>query len=719
MRLFATLATAALASSLLAQEPQPPAPSRGEGTRFRVAVDAVRIDAVVTDKDGNIVRDLTADDFEILQDGKTQKVTFAEFVPVAVAPAPPTAAPPPLKAGNVVGAPPSPGGPVRRETIQRSIALVVDDLSLSVESLSYAKRALHEFIDHAIQPGDLVALVRTGGSLEGLQPFTTDRRVLHAAVDNLKWNGFSRSGVEAFAAVNQFAVLDSHATFDPSDFTALEAFRSTLKAAGTLGALNLVIQGAKNLPGRKAVLFVSEGFLLLEKASRTSTRSVDNPTGVDMESPDPRVRNPLDRAIDQATRAGVVIYSIDARGLQTGGLLASDNLKTESASEDAHSTGVLSQSVTKELQDRGDMRRNTQEGMTYLAEQTGGFAILNTNDLGAGLARASQDVRDYYIIGYAPDAKTFARKGAPPQYHKLVVHVKRPGLKIRSRREFLGISDVDESAKSETPAQQLVNAAISPFTSTDIALRATTLPGFDDHGLYLRALLHIDARALTFTTDADGKSTASADVLGMVFDRDGTEVAHLSTGFSAALTKDAAQDALRDGLAYTLRIPIPRAGPYQVRFAIRDQASGKYGSAGEFVDLPDVQHGVFALSGIVLRSAGDLTARTDSFAISPSQAVRAYNAGADVKYACEIYNATGPVQLALSVWRGTERILAPPARTLTPPSAGSKVFTVAGAFRLGPSLPPGRYALQLAALSGTPANGRPARALQQMDFDVK
>ena len=709
MRALAALAMAGLASVLLAQEPQTP--------RFRVAVDAVRIDSVVTDKDGNVVRDLTADDFELLQDGKKQEVTFAQFVPVSVTPSSAVAAPPPLKAGNVVGTPPFPGGPVRRENIQRTIALVVDDLSLSVESLSYAKRGLHEFVDRGMQPGDLVALVRTSGSLDGLQPFTTDRRILHAAIDNLTWNG---SSVEAFPAVNKFIVLDAHAPFDPSDFTSIDSFRSTTKAAGTLGAVNLVIQGAKDLPGRKALLFLSEGFVMLENDGGGSMTAVDNPTGVAMKSPDLRIRKPLDRAIDQATRAGVVIYSIDARGLQTGGLLASDNLKTNGA-EDPRSEGSLSQTVTNQVQQRGDLRRNTQEGMAYLAEQTGGFAILNSNDLGAALTRASKDVRDYYVIGYAPDSHTFAGKGALPQYHKLVVRVKRPGLKIRTRREFLGVSDVDETAESETPAQQLVNAAISPFTATDIALRATTLPGFDERGLYLRALLHIDASALTFDQQPDGKSTASADVLGMAFDRDGTEVAHLSTAFSAALARDAAADALRDGLAYSLRIPIPRAGAYQVRFAVRDRASGKYGSAGEFIDLPDVPHGVFALSGIVLRSETDLVARdADPHAISASQALRTYQAGSDVKYACEIYNAAGPVQLWLSVWRGPDRVLAAAPTTLTPQTGAGKAFAVAGAFKLGPSLPPGRYVLQLAALSAADSKTRGvSRALQQMDFDVK
>jgi VWFA-related protein len=718
MRTAIGLAIVGLGAARLAQEAQTPT--------FRVAVDAVRIDAVVTDKDGNIVRDLTADEFEVLQDGKKQKVTFAQFVPILTAAAAAPAVPAgPLKSHPVYGAPTLPAaGAVRREHIQRTIALVVDDLSLSVESLYSVKRGLHEFIDRAVQPGDLVALVRTGGSLDGLQPFTTDARVLHAAVDNLKWNAFSRSGVESFPAVNRWMTFDSHATFSPDDFTALDAFRGTTRAAGTLGALNLVVQGAKNLPGRKAVLFVSEGFVVLERQGRTSSRGVDNPGGVEMRSPDPRVRGPLDRVIDQATRAGVVIYSVDARGLQTGGLAAADNLKSPSATEDPNSLGVLTESVRKELGQRGDSLRDTQEGMTYLAEQTGGFAVLNTNNLGAGLTRAAADVRDYYVLGYAPEADTFAAKGKTPQYHKITVRVKRPGLKVRTRKEFYGVSDADESAAPETPAQQLVNAAVSPFTATDIAVRLTTLPGFSpSRGLFVRALLHIDASALKFVKDEDGKVAASADVLGMVFDRDGTEIAHLSTAFSAALTSQAADDALRDGIAYTLRIPIPRPGPYQVRFAVRDRQSGRFGTAGEFIELPDIAHGTFALSGIVLRSDDDISpsaADADRVMISPSQAVRVYKPGARLKYACEIYNAAEPVQLTISVWRGTQKVLGAEPNTLTPPPGQSLWFSAGGAFKLGDALAPGHYVLQVAAQTADAAKkGRVNVAAQVMDFEVR
>jgi hypothetical protein len=362
--------------------------------------------------------------------------------------------------------------------------------------------------------------------------------------------------------------------------------------------------------------------------------------------------------------------------------------------------------------------------MAYLAEQTGGLAILNTNNIGAGLARASNDVRDYYIIGYAPAANTFNKKGATPRYHKIAVRVLRPGLRVRTRNQFLGVSDVDETAAPETPAQQLVNAAISPFTSTDITLRATTLPGYDaERGrLFVRALLRIDASALTFAPDADGRSTASADVLGMAFDRDGTEVAHLSTGFAAGLGSGAEQIGAGEGLVYTLRIPIPRPGPYQVRFAVRDRASGKYGTAGEFVDLPDIGHGMFAISGIVLRGEGDSSkpGDDDRAVFSPSESLRVYRAGSQLKYACEIYNAPASVRLTLRVWRGTEAVFTADSTTLTPPSVMPAAFAVGGAFNLGSTLPRGQYVLQLAAETVAPGKGAQVRrALQQMDFEVK
>ena len=283
------------------QSSPPPGQGAPETPRFRVGVDVVRIDAVVTDADGRTVPNLTAADFEVRQDGKVQPVTFTQFMPVASGPAPVN-----LQPATATMAPAAAVADpvVRREEIQRTIAIVVDDLGLSFESFHGMRQALHAFVDRELRPADTVAVVRTGGAGGGLQPFTTDRRVLHSVIDGLQWNGESRNGIEPFVALNKWTTFGGGGPpgqpptpptiADPNDFTKIEELRSSMSAAGTLGALNLVVRGTRELPGRKAVILVTEGFQLLDNT--------------DMRIPESRVRAALDRLVDQATRAGVVIY---------------------------------------------------------------------------------------------------------------------------------------------------------------------------------------------------------------------------------------------------------------------------------------------------------------------------------------------------------------------------------------------------------------------------
>ena len=282
-----------------------------EATPFRIGVDAVRIDAVVTDQDGRTVPDLTAADFEVRQDGKLQAVSFAQFMPVVSGPAPAATVTVHSHGGSDTSTVRDRAG---REARRRAAhARHRRGRSRPVVGKHVrAAEALHTFVDRDLRPTDLVAFVRTGGAGGGLQPFTTDRRVLHSIIDGLHWNGNSRNAVEPFEAVNSWTTFSgggpggSAPAIDPNDFTVVNALRRSMSAAGSLGALNLVVRGARDLPGRKAIILVSEGFQLLEGGAGSE--------------PDDRVAPAVDRLIDQATRAGVVIYSIDARGLQTGGL---------------------------------------------------------------------------------------------------------------------------------------------------------------------------------------------------------------------------------------------------------------------------------------------------------------------------------------------------------------------------------------------------------------
>ena len=212
----------------------------------------------------------------------------------------------------------------------------------------------------------------------------------------------------------------------------------SVSATGSLAALNLFVQAARDLPGRKTVIFASEGFQLWEETVATKTSDEDT-----------RVRFAVDRVIDQATRSGVVIYAIEGQALQPAGLRAADDIHSANPRGNPDAMGEALRGLAG---DRQRAVRDSQESLAYLAEQTGGFAVLNTNDLGSGLRRIGNDVRDYYVIGYEPDRDMFAAKGKSPRLHKITVNVRRAGVRVRTRKEFIGVSDPERPSGPPTPA---------------------------------------------------------------------------------------------------------------------------------------------------------------------------------------------------------------------------------------------------------------------------
>lgn len=682
------------------QEPsQPP--------RFRVAVDVVSIDAVVTDSKGDVVPDLTAADFEVFQNGKRQKVTFAQFVPVITVAAPVTTA----IGSSAVPAPPAPEAsraavpPIARDQGRRTFVLVVDDLGLSVVGMNNTRRALREVVATGLLPTDLVAIVRTGESRGMMQSLTNDRATLQAAADALRYNILSRKGPWPTGDVVQVG------NAAPSVEEHVSGLQRAVSTAGSLAALNLVVEGARDLPGRKTVIFVSEGFQLAIGTDSSKNSDAD---------PRARYGTILDRVIDQATRSGVVIYAIDAQALQSGGATAADDVHSVDARVDPDAMGKVIRGL--EAGRRRDIR-DAQESLAYLAEQTGGFAVANTNDLAAGFSRIGNDVRDYYVIGYEPDHDTFTLDGKRPRRHKIAVNVRRAGVRVKTRKEFIGVSD-PQRVSAPTPAQQLVRAATSPFSPATIAVHATNLPGYSPgRGTFVRTVMHLDARALTFSSDASGHRTATVDLVGLVFNSDGAQVNTISTGFDVTLENAAAEQALQNGLVYSARVPIEKPGGYQLRYAIRDRRSGAIGAVGGFINIPDVAGGAFALSGLVLRagerSEASESIDSDRFSMRAADALRVYPAGAQLSYSFEIYNAGTAVRAVTGLWRGNGRLTSLPPVTVAPPAGGGP-FTAAAGLKLAEDLPAGQYVLQIAATSDDPKRPKRARgAVQRLSFEVK
>ncbi len=647
----------------LAQQPE------RSGQVLRIGVDLVQVDATVTDGRGRHVPDLTADDFEVRQDGRPQRITAFSYVRLAPATTPASAPP---ASGRATG-PLGPSAALRPDQVRRTIAIIVDDLGLSFESAYRARELLRRFLDTQMQRGDLVAILRTGAGSGALQQFTSDRRMLDAAVERVRYNMLSR--VAAFTAAT------------PEE-QAFERSRNEIFTAGTLGAINYVIRGIGALPGRKSVIVLSDGFRLADADDSHS-----------------RVLGAMRDLVDAANRAGVVVYTIDTRGLMVTGPSAED--RDASAAEG-----------------RADELRATQDGLHFLAQETGGLFVRNTNDLGAGVQRALDDQQGYYLLGYTPESGTFAT-GARPRFHRLAVRMKRPGLRVRSRRGFFGVPD--RVAASPTPANRMVAAVTSPFAGGDIRLRLSSFFGQDAKaGSVVLSVMHIDARDLTFTAQPDGTMAAELETLAVTFAEDGQVADQNSRRYKFSMRPEAHAQALAQGLIYRIRVPLKRPGPYQLRIALRDVGSGRIGSASQFVEVPDVRKGRLALSGLLIEGTKRTTPDEADNVVEHEDpratvALRAFRQGTSATYFCEVYNARrgkdGRPQLESTtrLFRDGVEVFNSPPRAVDITNDGKRAIA-AGMLQFGASMPPASYMFEVTVVDKLAKKNN--RSTQTIDFEV-
>jgi VWFA-related protein len=544
----------------------------------RITSNLVQIDAVVTDKKGRQVTDLKAEEFEILADGKPQKITNFSYVQNI---AEPDATPAPV-AENKSGIVAPPPAALRPEQVRRTVAFVFNDLEMSWESVYYARRAIKKFVDEQMQPGDFVAILPASGGSGALQQFTNDKRLLAAAIKNLRWQ-------PQFGRLRPFEAP----SWNSSPFDESESERSYFSqrrerfSVGTLNALDAVVGALRDLPGRKSLVLLSDGIPMPPPEEDSG-----------------RVLAGINRVIESANRASVIIYTVDARGLQTFSLF------------DASSSGAPDMTRMNDLMmSRGREMVDSQRGMRSLAEETGGVAYVNSNDIGGGVRRALEDQRGYYLIGYRPEEGTFDPSTGRMRYHKLALNVTRPGLKVRTRRGFFGFT-----GKTLTPAtvpltrsQQLRAALVSPFPAGGVSLRLTSLFGHDPkEGPFVRSLIHIDGHDLTFRQQPDGTYKSVIDVVALTFGTKGLVINEANVTHTLTVKEEGYKLIQRAGLLYNMVVPTKKPGAYQLRIAVRDTASERTGSASQYVEVPDVKKGRLALSGLVLSAMAASVANTPS-----------------------------------------------------------------------------------------------------------
>ncbi|MCP9495326.1 MAG: VWA domain-containing protein [Pyrinomonadaceae bacterium MAG19_C2-C3] len=680
----------------------------------RITTNLVQIDAVVTDRSGKLVTDLQAEDFEIYENNKPQPITnfsYINTVPAAVANAAPVEE---RRDKNAVRVPVPPAR-LRPEQVRRTFALVVDDLGLSFESAYFVRQGLKKFVDEQMQPNDLIAIIRTRSGVGALQQFTADKRQLYAAIERVRWFPSGRGGISAFGDITNdpLARAADEANGGGSSDDAIAAansaredpddFRESIFTVGTLGALNYVVRGMRELPGRKSVVLFSDGFQLFRENNR-----------------DDRVLIALRRLTDLANRASVVVYTIDARGLQTLGLTAADD-----------TSGLSSEQLNARLEDRRRENFETQDGLNYLAQQTGGFFIRNTNDIAGGVRRVLRDQEGYYLLGYRPDAATFDAANAR-RFNRIEVKLKRPGLRVRTRTGFLGVTDENATPVApRTREAQIVEALTSPFSKSGVELRLTSLFTNDPKsGSYLRSLLYIGGRDLQFTKEADGWHKTVFDVVALMFNQDGKVVDQVNRMETVRVRGEQYDIAQRSGFTYTMNVPLKQPGAYQFRVAVRDTGTSRTGSASQFIEVPNIKKNNLALSGLVVLgtppSATAANAANASIVEAEAlPAVRRFRPLMEIDYGYLVYNAkldkaSGQPQIETQARLYREGQLVFTGRQLPLNTNGQpdlKRLPVNGRLKLGTDLTPGEYVLQV-VVTDLLAKGKNRIRAQVTDFEI-
>jgi VWFA-related protein len=665
---------------------------------LRVTVNLVQVDATVTDAKGNPIPDLKPGDFRVLLDRKPQELKFSDYVRLRELPSAGKTQTDAAIPREQISKPARPAATLKREQVRRTIVLFVADLLTSAESMPGIQAGLRKFVQEQVQPGDLVAIVRSSAGLGALQDFTPDKHMLLAAIDQVRWtpNAIGIGGASAYTPIVTGTApvapdLDQAGTINTIE-------RATL---ATTSSLLRVVRGMADLPGRKSVILVSDALRLTlpDELDPSGQRAIGTGAFV---AP---IYQSMRRVVDESVRAGVVLYAIDTRGISSLRATASDHLdpiqRAGGGGRPNVSYGagdsVGSNWVTDQTLSRRNEYKDNQWGSLFVSSQTGGFMITESNRLDDGLARIMEDQRGYYVLAFQPPAEAMQTDlSGQPVFHKLKIEVTRPGVQVRSSAGFFGVPD-QERRVAGRPELQLMESLDSPFQASGIAMEVETsyLSGRNEY--FLRATLYIDGKDVEFTGPPIHR-TGLVHVILRTFNATGiTLEGGIDQMRRIDLNEEGYQRALKYGLIYSTLLPVKKPGPYQVRAAVRDEATGKIGTAGDFVVIPNPKEKGVRLSGIVFQHA----LGTDGHVV-PAAGPNLYSSGQSAPFAVQIVaggNSWKPVGLAmrLHLFRdGVEAWKSAPIPVETgPQESKTEMFLAKGSITIPKGLEPGKYLLRV------------------------
>jgi VWFA-related protein len=657
-----------------------------------VNTELVQTDVMVFDKEGKFVSGLPREQFELLVADKPQPIEFFESVE--------TGGRAEEKALRAVG---SKKAPVAAEPVGpvsdrgRIVLFFVNDLHLEPGSIARTHKLLTSYVDHMLGPNDQAAITSASGRIGFLQQLTDNPAVLHAAIDRIKivpgpTFDSQRPSISPYAA---YLIVERHdrqlfdafvdltlrsnsmresdrpvaaSMVEQRTRTILTLTDATVK--NSLSSLVSLMRSTAKLPGRKLVFFISDGFM-------------PNFTGSDFTTM-------MERATGAANRSSVVIYSIDARGLSTDPVF------------DASSGGGFDPSGIMQSRLSGE-RTFMQEPLYALAADTGGRALLNSNDLEGGVARALDETSRYYLLAWRPENE--AQRAS--NFSKIKVRIAgRPDLKVQLRRGYLGAPPEKNKAVAAQPTSVETTDVLGVTESSSDELRAAVALGYkrtSGPNMQLTTTAQVSAQS-----PGDSTGTVVVNVLGAVFDSNGKGVGSFRQRVEVTRTRANAPPVYTN---VNHQVDLP-PGLYQVRVIAAERGTNHLTGVMDWIEIPKVKEGTFSISSLFV---GEVSESGGAAQIGVN-AGRRFARSSRLRFTMYLYNAATPPQLGvqIKILRGKQAVLAPPEITI--PTDKLSNFTnipYAGEFPLS-ALPPGNYVLELTATDRT----RKTSATQQLSFSV-
>ncbi len=552
-----------------APAPQPGAPastgtsiqqvggSTSQTFTMRVESQVVLTNVVVRDKKtGNVIRNLKASDFTILEDNKPQKISSFDFQTVDEAAR--------LQEATVSGAAPtvaqmmdrSMGADPKVLRDHRLIVLFFDLSSMQDEDIDRAVKAAEDYIKNKMAPADLVAAVSLSTTLSLDRDFTADKTALLKAVD--KYNGNN----EGAAFANGLTATSDVVSEDGSSFTADDTEYNNLNTDRQLYAIQSISKSLERVDQKKSMLYFSGGL---------SRQGIENQAS-------------LRAATNEAAKANMAIYSVDTRGLEALSPLG------DASSGSLRGTSAYS---GRAMQSRLDSNFSSQETLATLASDTGGKFFGDSNDFGPAFQQIQHDTEAYYIIGFrSTDTR---RDGA---YRHLTVKLNRPDAKLEYRPGYYAPADFKHQ-KTEDREIALQEQMKSDLPAVDISMY---LEAFyfraNPNTYYIPMSLIVPGSQIPFTRTKD-QDKATLDLIGQVKNAQGIAVGNVRETLKLAV--DGTVGAARRNIQYSTGFTLA-PGHYHVKFVARENETGNMGSFETDMVVPDQRKQPVKLSSVVMSS---------------------------------------------------------------------------------------------------------------------